>query len=223
MPLGRIYEVRKSSRKPKNQVATKAYVQKALSTAETRAQVIQASTSPQSLSYDSPLVSDLFQYAPANKRVEVKEGLQFRAFLRGGASVSSEARILIFQWLSSNATAPDLDDILQAYVASVDTGYEAINCPPNFTNRSNYKMLYDRAFSVPAFDTTSTVKDSEVRIDIMIPLKRLQRKYLISADDAESGYKGHVYMIGVSNTADVGTNPTIEFMSSTVMHQIATE
>lgn len=210
-------------KKPRNgkQFATKDDVKKAISTSETRSQATSGVTSFQNVSYDSPYIASLLTFN-AVKRLEIKQGVRFRGYIRSGA-VCSRVRVILFQWLASNATAPTIADILAPYVGSVDTASEVLNGDYNFYNRSNYKILFDKGYSLSDFASTNDTRDGQTRLDVLIPLKRLQRKYVIMADDAESGRKGQLYVLAVSDQTDAGTPALIEWIADTVVHDISAE
>lgn len=216
MPLGKIVPVGGARPRlalaPRRRpvVATREYVKRRIRQADEVRDLVVTQNSPTSLSWDVPHIASLVDTGSfaGSKNVDYTGAFHFKAMIQGATLVSSSVRVILFQWMSG--TTPVALDILRPF----NSANESITNVYNLDNRSNYQILMDRSYSVPAFATTSNVGDATKNVMLTIPRKRLQRKRVVSANSTgAAGYKGQLYLLAFSNTPDAGANPTILYQS----------
>lgn len=125
-----------------------------------------------------------------------------------GADSSNVVRIIFFQWLMDDQTAPQVGDILMGTGTS-----SSVLQMRNYVNKKNYKILYDKTH------TTSTNAGNNLTIvkHVIIPAKRLKIKQFKYLNDSSSGFapnliKGNIYYMMASDSAVI-SHPQVYFNS----------
>jgi len=158
-------------------LASKAYVKKQITKHDELTQSTVSIATTTKGGYDDP---HIVQLNPTGQFF-FKSGIDIR--LKWPNTTAS--RIIVFQYLQSNESAPTLAEIISVTGASdATTPYNGYD----FDNRSSYKILHDQLFS-----TTNSNDKTFQRI--LIPLRRLQRKTVVTSDDSATSNKGSVYVL----------------------------
>lgn len=118
------------------------------------------------------------------------------------AGVLVNTRLIIFRWHEDpNTNPPTMATILGA------GGDPTLN-PPNPLSKSQYEILYDKAFYLSAAGTPAKTFVFRKRL----PLNK-QIYYQGNGNTAASALKNHIYVLVVSDAAPAGNTPNVAFQN----------
>lgn len=195
----KVFDVRKRSssrkpRKPKVPLATKEYVQRAL-TADKELNWVMIDTSAQNIGYDAPLLAHWSPIAQGDTisqrngdRITVK-ALKMNYKMLFPAGVNASARIIIFQWKPDNVIdAPTMAKIL----SNASTDY-SIHSPLVETKvlRSKFHVLSDKIFNNLNSVTGSTYCRS-------MTIRKFNGKFINFSAGSTNG-KNQIYILAFSD------------------------
>jgi len=179
MPSGR--------KMPSKQLASKAYVKKQITKHDELTQSTVSLATSTKGGYDDP---HIVQLNPTGQFF-FKSGID----IRFKWAETQPSRIIVFQYLQSNETAPEIGEIISVTgSADATTAYNGYD----FDNRSSYKILHDQLFG------TGNPNDKPIQ-RIIIPLRKLQRKTVVTSDDSATSNKGSIYMMLYSSALSAST------------------
>jgi hypothetical protein len=197
---------RRKAKVAKVPVATKKYVQKALTAnKETNYKLIDNSAT--NISYDVPLLASWTSVAQEDGSNDIhlrrgdrlqpmKLAIKYQCFHEAVTVIS---RIILFQWKPDNQVdAPSMAKILEipGTVNSVYSPYMQ-----DAVDRSKFVVLYDRMHTGDLTGTTNSTHTISVNIS------KFANKYINYNEDATSG-KSQVYVLAFSNVASASARPS---------------
>lgn len=111
-------------------------------------------------------------------------------------------RLIVFRWHEDpNTNPPTMAAILGA------GGDPTLN-PPNPLSKSQYEILYDKAFYLSAAGTPAKTFQFRKRLPVTRPIM-----YQGNGLTAASALKNHLYILAVSDNAPAGNKPNIAFQN----------
>lgn len=144
------------------------------------------------LSYDTPHIVPLTGSNLNNKHL-LKSGLSYRFHVLSNHVGTSVFRVIMFQYLQSNKTAPTMEEILNASDGTLAT---EVYQNYDYDNRKNYKILFDRLQTVGG-TTGGDIPNDRVYSGV-IPLRSIQRKTIVPVGDGDA-LRGTIYLAAISD------------------------